>query len=161
MGDATVLPIADGSLDHVIASEVLEHIPADHVALAEFERVLKPGGRVAVTVPRAWPERICWALSKEYSSSAGGHVRIYSHSELTDKITSAGVDPLDSHHAHSLHSPYWWLRCLVGVDDESALPTRALQALPRMADRELGPRRSTGWSVRSIPSSARVWSCTE
>jgi hypothetical protein len=22
-----------------------------------------------------------------------------------------------SHHAHALHSPYWWLKCAVGVDD--------------------------------------------
>ena len=25
-----------------------------------------------------------------------------------------------SHHAHALHSPYWWLKCAVGVDKDNA-----------------------------------------
>ena len=60
-----------------MASEVLEHIPDDVTAMAEIARVLKPGGRVAVTVPRYGPERICWALSDEYHANEGGHIRIY------------------------------------------------------------------------------------
>ena len=60
-----------------MASEVLEHIPDDVTAMAEIFRVLKPGGRVAVTVPRYGPERICWALSDEYHANEGGHIRIY------------------------------------------------------------------------------------
>ena len=32
---------------------------------------------VAVTVPRWWPERVCWALSDAYHADEGGHVRIY------------------------------------------------------------------------------------
>ena len=73
----TALPVPDASVDRVMASEVLEHIPDDVTAMAEIARVLKPGGRVAVTVPRYGPERICWALSDEYHANEGGHVRIY------------------------------------------------------------------------------------
>jgi hypothetical protein len=29
-----------------------------------------------------------------------------------------------THYAHSLHSPYWWLKCLLGVDREDILPVR-------------------------------------
>ena len=47
-GDATRLPFDDCSFDHVIASEVLEHIDDDEAALAELTRVLRPGGTLAV-----------------------------------------------------------------------------------------------------------------
>ena len=74
-GDALKLPFADGSFDRVIASEVLEHIPDDEKAMAELARVLRPGGSMAVTVPRCGPEFVNWALSDEYHNVPGGHVR--------------------------------------------------------------------------------------
>ena len=46
----------------IIVSEVLEHIPDDSSAMTEIERVLKPGGTVAVTVPRCWPEGFVLAV---------------------------------------------------------------------------------------------------
>jgi len=85
--------------------------------------VLKPGGRVAASVPRWWPEKVCWALSEEYHSNPGGHVRIYRGSELRERLQEAGFRLLGSHHAHALHVPYWWLKCAVGVRrDDAALP---------------------------------------
>ena len=83
-GDLLPLPLPDASVDRVIASEVLEHIPDDVTAMAEIARVLKPGGRVAVTVPRYGPERICWALSDEYHANEGGHIRIYTAPVVRD-----------------------------------------------------------------------------
>lgn len=62
-GDATAMPFPDGCFDRVIASEVLEHVPADQAAMNELARVLRPGGMAAVTVPAWLPERICWRLS--------------------------------------------------------------------------------------------------
>lgn len=122
--DALRLPFPDDSFDHVIASEILEHIPDDTAAISEIARVLRRGGNAGVTVPRFWPERVCWALSESYRRSAGGHVRIYRSTELTGKLEVNGLEPVSSHHAHSLHSPYWWLKCAVGVDnDRAALPS--------------------------------------
>ena len=117
--DATRLPFPDGSFDAIIASEILEHIPDDTAALAEIARVLRPGGTVAVTVPAWLPERICWALSTEYHEVPGGHVRIFTRAELTAKLAAAGLAPTGGHHAHGLHSPYWWLKCAVGVHDDT------------------------------------------
>jgi SAM-dependent methyltransferase len=94
VGDALDLPFEDGHFDCVLASEILEHVPEDDRAIAELVRVLAPGGTLAVTVPRWLPERVCWALSDEYHANEGGHVRI------------------------ALHSPYWWLKCAVGVRRE-------------------------------------------
>jgi len=122
-GDALQLPFADGEFDRVVAAEVLEHIPDDRRAIDELARVLRPGGRLAVTVPSRFPERVCWALSREYHEVEGGHVRIYSAGELVGKVTETGLRYDGRGHAHALHSPYWWLKCAVGVrnDDHPAV----------------------------------------
>lgn len=114
------LPFRDGAFDRVIASEVLEHIDGDCAVLAEIARVLESHGEFVVTVPRFWPERVCWALSRAYHSNPGGHVRIYRAGELRAKLEGAGFEVVDMHFAHALHSPYWWLKCLFGVDKEKA-----------------------------------------
>jgi SAM-dependent methyltransferase len=129
-GNAHHLPFPDGAFDFVIASEILEHIPDDNAAIAEAVRVLRPGGRLAVTVPRWWPERICWALSDAYHEVEGGHVRIYKRRQLLRRLRSADVVPVGTHHAHALHSPYWWLKCLFGTENERA-------RLPRLYHRML------------------------
>jgi SAM-dependent methyltransferase len=123
-GDALMLPFPDESFDRVIAAEVLEHIPDDERALRELVRVLRPGGRMAVTVPTRWPERVCWALDHRYHDTPGGHVRIYRQPDLETKLQRAGLVLRGSHHAHALHSPYWMLKCALGVDNADALPVR-------------------------------------
>ena len=122
-GNALSLPFEDASFDRVIASEVLEHIPDDEQAMAELSRVLRPGGTMAVTVPRWWPELVNWALSDAYHETPGGHVRIYRRHVLLEKLSAQGLEPYGHHHAHALHSPYWWLRCAVGThrDDHPAV----------------------------------------
>ncbi|MGA0894759.1 MAG: class I SAM-dependent methyltransferase [Ilumatobacteraceae bacterium] len=119
-GDATRLPFADASFDRVITSEVLEHIQHDVNAIGELARVLRPGGTFAATVPAWLPEKVNWMLSDEYHApkATGGHVRIYSATELRAKLRTAGLRVIGSHRAHALHSPYWWLRCAVGPRNE-------------------------------------------
>lgn len=119
--DVTALPFDDSTFDLVICSEVLEHIPDDAQAISELVRILKPGKTLAVSVPRAWPERICWALSDAYFNANMGHVRIYTKKEICEKITSRGLGFLGSHFAHSIHTPYWWLKCLVGPNRTDSL----------------------------------------
>lgn len=128
-GDAFGLPFADGTFDRIIASEILEHLPADEQAMAELVRVLRPGGLAAVTVPAWLPERVCWALSTGYHSVEGGHVRIYRRDELLGRLAAAGLEYLGGHSAHALHAPYWWLRCLVGVHDDDHPVTKVYHRL--------------------------------
>jgi SAM-dependent methyltransferase len=129
VGDALELPFPDGAFDRVIAAEVLEHIPDDRQAIAELARVLRPGGTMAVTVPRWWPELVTWAISDEYHNKPGGHIRIYRGSALVSRVEATGLVRYGSHHAHSLHSPYWWLRAAVGVDRDDH---RMVQAYHRL-----------------------------
>lgn len=130
-GDATRLPFADGSFDRVITSEVLEHIQDDVAAIGELVRVLRPGGTFAATVPTWYPEKINWLLSDEYHApkSVGGHVRIYSATELKAKLRTAGLHVTGSHHAHALHSPYWWLKCAVGPRNDDHPLVRRYRSL--------------------------------
>ena len=56
-GDAERLLFSDASFDAVVAGFVVNHLPCPQAALMEFARVVRSGGRVAVTV---WdrPERM-------------------------------------------------------------------------------------------------------
>ncbi len=120
--DITHLPFKDQSFDLVVCSEVLEHIADDKTAIQECFRVLKPGGYLVISVPRRWPEALCWALSQQYRTTKGGHLRIYHPRQLIDRIQSCGVTLYKTHHAHSLHAPYWWLKCLVGPERSDLWP---------------------------------------
>ena len=117
-GDALALPFADGEFDRVVAAEILEHVPADIQALDELVRVTRPGGTVALSVPRWFPEIVNWKLSADYHNVPGGHIRIYTAEELTDKVVRAGMVWDGKGYAHGLHSPYWWIKCAVGVTND-------------------------------------------
>ena len=149
-GDALALPFDDGEFDRIIAAEILEHIPDDRTAMEELFRVLKPGGVLAVTVPRWFAEKVNWALSDAYHEVEGGHVRIYKESELRGRLEDVGFVVDGRSFAHALHSPYWWLKCAVGVDNDTHPLVTAYHrvlvwdimkapALTRAADRLLNP----------------------
>ena len=110
-GSAYSLPFLDNSLDLIVCSEVLEHLHQYNDAVKEIHRVLKPGGKFYASVPASWPEKICWALSKDYQNQPGGHLRIFNQSGLVSEIEESGFKFLSSDRFHSIHAPYWWLRC--------------------------------------------------
>jgi hypothetical protein len=99
----------------------------------------------AVTVPSWLPETINWRLSDEYHAPAavGGHVRIYSATELRAKLRAADLELAGRHHAHALHSPYWWLKCAVGVANDHHPWVRRY-------------RRFLEWDIMQSPRSTRV-----
>ncbi|HEX3004264.1 MAG TPA: class I SAM-dependent methyltransferase [Angustibacter sp.] len=82
-GDATTLPVADASLDLVVAFDVLEHLDDDDAAVREVRRVLRPGGRYLVAVPC---DPRLWSAHDE----AVGHVRRYTRATLSALLVRGG-----------------------------------------------------------------------
>ena len=133
-GDAFRLPFADGTFDVVVCSEVLEHLPDYRRAIDELDRVLAPGGHLAVSVPRYGPERVCWALSEGYHQVEGGHVRIFAGDDLRRAIEGQGLRLVDREHAHAFHAPYWWLKCFFWERDAAGEPPMLLSAYERFLE---------------------------
>lgn len=128
-GSGLGLPFADATFDRIICAEVLEHVVDYKAMLDEIRRVLKPGGVLAVSVPRFGPEWVCWQLSDAYHQVEGGHVRIFRGRELADAIAVRGMRRYHRHWAHSLHVPYWWLRCLLWDQGDRAWAVRTYHRL--------------------------------
>ncbi|MGQ9682106.1 MAG: class I SAM-dependent methyltransferase [Anaerolineae bacterium] len=110
-GDVLRLPFADGSMDKVLLTEVLEHLPDDQQGLAEIRRVLRPGGILALTVPqRRYPalydpiNRIAegvFGRPIRHGPFAGiwaNHERLYAPEEVTARVREAGFDVLEGRH---------------------------------------------------------------
>jgi hypothetical protein len=73
----------------------------------------------------------------------GGHVRIYTEGELRRKMLGAGLEPGGAHLAHSLHTPYWWLRCAVGPTNDQNVLVKAYTKLLE-------------WDIMSRPAATRI-----
>ena len=118
-GSAYELPFEDNTFDLIVCSEVLEHLHEYNDAIKEIHRVLKSGGKFYASVPASWPEKICWRLSKDYQNQPGGHLRIFNQGNLVSEIENLGFKFLSSEKFHSIHSPYWWLRCFFWNSQDS------------------------------------------
>ncbi|MDI9633328.1 MAG: flippase-like domain-containing protein [Methanolinea sp.] len=72
------LPIREGSVNQVICSELIEHLPRPEAVIGEIRRVLVPGGEVVITTPN---ERSIWGLY-ELLWDVFGHGRNYGETHL-------------------------------------------------------------------------------
>lgn len=125
-GDATKLPLADGSLGLVVAFDVLEHIDDDLAAAREIVRCLRPGGHLLVAVPtdmRLWSEH----------DEAVGHVRRYERAELLSLVERAGLVDVDVRSWNVLLRPLVALRRKRSTGSDLDEPSAATNAVLRAA----------------------------
>jgi SAM-dependent methyltransferase len=101
-GDICSMPFPDGSFDFVLATDIIEHVDRDDVALREIRRVLKPGAHCLVTVPAF---RSLWG----HHDIKAHHKRRYRLRPLLEAIRSAGLSPVTSYHFNYLLFPPIWL----------------------------------------------------
>ena len=89
------IPLGHGEVDLVWCSETLEHIPDVGHALLEVRRVLKPGGRVLLTVPyhgRARNVAIALTRFERHFDPLGQHVRFFTRRSLATTLEHAGFE---------------------------------------------------------------------
>lgn len=140
-GDLCDLPFAEGEFDLVIATDVLEHVEDEARAVGELRRVLRPGGRLIVTVPAF---RSLWGLQDRVSH----HKRRYRLRELEARLREGGLEVARSFHFnYLLFAPIWFARQLmrilrIEVASENEINTSFLNAILA---------RIFSWDVRSAP----------
>jgi len=102
--EARALPFASSRFDVLVAADVLEHLDDDEAALAEFARVLKPGGHLLVTVP-AFP--FMWGPQDIVAQ----HKRRYLQVDLVGLIARSGLQVHRCFHFnYLLMLPIWLAR---------------------------------------------------
>jgi SAM-dependent methyltransferase len=97
-GTCTRLPLADRSVDVLTALDVIEHVEHDREALAEFGRVVKPGGIVVITVPAL---RLLWSDW----DVALHHFRRYSRRALVDLVPAEYFDVVHCEYINAIALP--------------------------------------------------------
>lgn len=128
LGSVCAMPFPDASFDLVLATDIIEHVDDDVLALAEVARVLSPGGRVLVTVP-AFPS--LWGLQDEVSL----HKRRYRLQPLLDLVRRVGLRPREAFHFNFvLFAPIWLARQVIrhariDLRSEGEVNTPALNSL--------------------------------
>lgn len=86
LADVCALPFPDGSFDLVLATDIIEHVEDDALALRELRRVMKPGGHLLLTVPTF---QILWGLQDDVSH----HKRRYRLPALLARLRGADLVP--------------------------------------------------------------------
>lgn len=127
-GNICDLPFPDESYDFILATDIIEHVDDDALALRETRRVLVPGGRVLITVPAF---QSLWGLQDERSF----HKRRYRLRPLLQIVQAAGLQPVRYHYFnYLLFCPIWLARRMITLlglrlDSEAQVNTPALNRI--------------------------------
>jgi len=106
-GDVCAMPFSNGSFDIVLATDIIEHVADDCIALREIYRVLKDGGKALIAVP-AFPS--LWGLQ----DIVAHHKRRYRMGPLREQMHKVGLEPRRSYYFnYLLFGPIWLARKLI------------------------------------------------
>jgi 2-polyprenyl-3-methyl-5-hydroxy-6-metoxy-1,4-benzoquinol methylase len=89
-GTAEALPFPSASVEALVMTEVLEHVADPSSCLKEIARVVRPGGRVCLSVPTGPSERVFSTLHPRYLRNAT-HLRIFKKRDLIDLVEDSGL----------------------------------------------------------------------
>ena len=104
------LPLADGEVDVVWSSEVIEHVADTARWLSEVRRVLRPGGRLVLTTPNHGRLRLAVGGLERYSEPLGDHLHLYTARSLRTVLTEFDFQPVQ---VRAAGGPPLWRRLLL------------------------------------------------
>jgi SAM-dependent methyltransferase len=109
LGDVCALPFDDRRFDLILATDIIEHVEDDLLALRELRRVLRPGQYLLLTVPAF---SLLWGLEDDVSH----HKRRYRLPELLDKLHRSDLAPVQHFYFnYVLFLPILVIRYLVRI----------------------------------------------
>ncbi|MDB5067018.1 MAG: methyltransferase protein [Chloroflexi bacterium] len=90
-GDALRLPLRDGALDAVVSTQAFHFLPDRRAALAEFHRVLRPGGLLVIAMVNPRTPAVSRLLSRAATRVLGAGFWP-TRAELRDEVASSGFE---------------------------------------------------------------------
>jgi len=108
VSDSDPLPLADGLVSRVIATEIIEHIDDPARFLEELVRVGRPGALYLLTVPGASGERAQMGFAAPQYFQKPNHIHIMDEDEFSGLVSAAGLEVV-SHSAHGFFWTLWWM----------------------------------------------------
>lgn len=108
-GDICKLPHGKDQFSLILATDIIEHVENDSLAIRELYRVLKPGGHILITVPAFMS---LWGLQDDVSH----HKRRYRKRELKERIEDAGIRTETMYYFnYLLFAPIWAARRIINL----------------------------------------------
>jgi SAM-dependent methyltransferase len=105
--DGAHLPVPPSSFDAVVCREMLEHVAAPGEVLEEIWRVLKPDGRLCVSVPSAHTERWFQRVDPRWLDMAG-HVNVFTRDSMCALLESHGFHVLEIRGRNFFYTMFWF-----------------------------------------------------
>lgn len=90
------LPLRDSAFDLVLCAETVEHVRDVQLLLSEIRRVLRPGGRLALTTPAHGRATALAVLARGFERAfdpRSPHLRFFTRRSLADLLSDLGFEP--------------------------------------------------------------------
>lgn len=125
--DCAPLPLPDASVDRVVATEVLEHVPDPAAFLAELVRVSKPGALLLLSVPDARSEELQRPFAAPDYFVPPNHVRVFAEGQFQALVRDAGLS-IEHRQFDGFYQSLWWSFFWVSAQPEVKEPWHPLLA---------------------------------